>query len=75
MDRCSIELTKWSKKNFGSVRAELEKKLLQQAERRAIQGGNIVWMRTLEREINGLMDKEAKIWAQRAHVAWLKDGD
>ncbi|XP_075633405.1 uncharacterized protein LOC142605862 [Castanea sativa] len=64
VDRCGIELTKWSKKIFGSVRAELEKKLLQQAERRAIQGGNTVWMRTLEREINGLMDKEAKMWAQ-----------
>lgn len=33
-----------------------------------------MWMRNLEREINGLMDKKAKIWAQRAHVSWLKDG-
>lgn len=33
-----------------------------------------MWMRNLEREINGLKDKEAKIWAQRAHVSWLKDG-
>ena len=32
-------------------------------------------MRTLERDINELMDKEAKMWAQRAHVSWLKDGD
>ena len=77
MDRCGIALRKWSKKNFGSIRAELKKKrkLLQQAERRAIQGGSTVWMRTLERDINDLMDKEAKMWAQRAHVSWLKDGD
>ena len=34
-----------------------------------------MWMRTLERDINELMDKEAKMWAQRAHVSWLKDGD
>ena len=77
VDRCGIALTKWSKTNFGSVRAELKKKrkLFQQAERRAIQGGSTVWMRTLERDINELMDKEAKMWAQRAHVSWLKDGD
>lgn len=63
--RCGIALTKWSKTNFGSVRTELKKKrkLLQQAERRAIQGGNTMWMRTMEREINELMDKEAKMWA------------
>ena len=75
--RCGIALTKWSKTNFGSVRTELKKKrkLLQQAERRAIQGGNTMWMRTMEREINELMDKEAKMWAQRGHVSWLKDGD
>lgn len=26
-------------------------------------------------EINLLMDKEAKMWAQRSLVLWLKDGD
>ena len=77
VDRCGIALAKWSKTIFGSVRAELKKKrkLLQQSERRAIQGGSTVWMRTLDRDINELMDKEAKMWAQQAHVSWLKDGD
>ena len=32
-------------------------------------------MRWLEKEVNMLLDKEAKIWAQRSKVLWLKDGD
>lgn len=32
-------------------------------------------MRWLEKEVNLLLDKEAKMWAQRSKVLWLKDGD
>ena len=32
-------------------------------------------MRQLEREINLLLDKEAKMWSQRSRVMRLKDGD
>lgn len=32
-------------------------------------------MRLLEKEVNMLLDKEAKMWAQWSKVLWLKDGD
>lgn len=32
-------------------------------------------MRVLEKEVNMLLDKEAKMWAQQSKVLWLKDGD
>ena len=32
-------------------------------------------MRFLESEINMLLEKEAKMWAQRSKIMWLKDGD
>ena len=41
----------------------------------AIRGGDPKCMRQLEKEMNLLMDKEAKMWAQRSRVLWLKDGD
>lgn len=76
VDRCGIELTKWSKKSLGSVRVELKKKkLLRQAKRRAIQGATQCGWEHWREGSTGLMDKEAKMWAQWAHVAWLKDGD
>ena len=32
-------------------------------------------MRILESEVNLLLDKEVKMWAQRPRIMWLKDGD
>ena len=32
-------------------------------------------MRILESKVNLLLDKEAKMWAQRSQIMWLKDGD
>ncbi|KAL4599439.1 hypothetical protein ACB092_11G127300 [Castanea dentata] len=77
IDKCGLELTQWSKKKFGSVHKELETKRTQlaRAERYARSGGDTSWLRTLEAEIDSLMDKEAKMWRQRSRVAWLKDGD
>ena len=77
IETCGTELTKWSKNNFGNVRRELEKKrqLLAQAERVAINGGSVQRMKKLEQEINVLMDREAKLWRQRAKIQWLKDRD
>ena len=46
-----------------------------QAEKQAIRGGDPKRMRQLEKEINVLLDKEVKMWAQRSQVLWLKDGD
>ena len=70
-------LTRWSKKIFGSVRKELERKRKQLAkvEKYATRGGDTSRLRQLEYDINLLMDKEAKTWKQRSRVAWLKDED
>ena len=76
IDKCGRELTRWSKKCFGSVRRELEnkRKQLKQAENEAAWTGNLTRMKLLEREVNQLLDKEAKMWGQRSRVMWLKDG-
>ncbi|KAK9990436.1 hypothetical protein SO802_025421 [Lithocarpus litseifolius] len=77
MEKCGQELEKWSKRNFSSVRRELEKKrkLLSQAEATASRGGDANRVKILENEVNMLMDREAKMWSQRAKVQWLKDRD
>ena len=77
IDRCGIALTRWSKQTFGSVKRELQqkRKALQQVERDSLRTGDSRNMRFLEAEINKLLDKEAKMWAQRAKILWLKDGD
>ena len=76
MDRCGLELTKWSKHCFGSVRRELEKKRKQlvQAKQRAMQGGSDARMKQLEAEINKLLNRESQMWAQWSKIQWLKDG-
>ena len=63
IDKCGRELTRWSKKFFGSVRRELEnkRKQLKQVENEAARTGNSTRMKLLEREVNQLLDKEAKI--------------
>lgn len=65
VDRCGLELTKWSKHCFGSVRKELEKKRKQlvHSEKRAMQGCSDGRMKQLEAEINKLLDREAQMWA------------
>ena len=61
IDKCGQELLCWSKRHFGNVRQELEKKRkeLKQAERLSVWTGNFERMRALESEINLLLDKEA----------------
>ena len=77
IDKCGRELTRWSKKCFGSVRRELEnkRKQLKQVENEAARTGNSTRMKLLEREVNQLLDKEAKMWGQHSRVMWLRDGD
>ena len=54
IDKCGQELLVWSKRHFGNVRLELEKKRkeLKQAERLSVRIGNSDRMRALESEIN-----------------------
>lgn len=77
VEKCGKELTSWSRKNFGNVRHELEKKrkLLVQAELQAVRGGDPSHIKQLETDINLLMDKEGKMWAHRSRVLWLEDRD
>ena len=77
IDKCGQELLCWSKRHFGNVRLELEKKRkeLKQAERLSVRTGNSDRMRALESEINLLLDKEAQMWRQRSRILWMKDGD
>ena len=56
----------WSKKHFGSVRRESENKMqhLVVAKRIASSGEDASHMQQLEKEINSLLNKEAKMWNQ-----------
>ena len=77
VDKCGHKLSRWSKRSFGNVRWDLEKKRkeLQQAKRLSIQTGDSRRVRVLESKINFLLDKEAQIWRQRFKILWMKDGD
>ena len=70
IEKCGVELKKWSLKSFGSVRKELEKrkKEIVQAEREAMRTGQNFRVRELMLELNILMDKEARMWMQRSKV-------
>ncbi|XP_050290252.1 uncharacterized protein LOC126728482 [Quercus robur] len=77
IERCGVELKKWSMRNFGSVRKELDlkKKEIVQAEKEAMRSGLNFWVRELLLELNKLREKEARMWMQRSKVQWAKHGD
>nr|XP_023877746.1 uncharacterized protein LOC111990191 [Quercus suber] len=77
IERSGVELKKWSLRNVGSVRKELEqkKKEVVQAEKEAIRSGHNFRVRELMLELNILRDKEARMWLQRSKVQWAKHGD
>lgn len=62
IEACGVELTRWSRDHFGNIIKELEKKKkrkeLTQAERVAIQGGELGKVWQLQKEVNALTDKE-----------------
>ena len=62
---------------IGSVRQELnqKKKLLLLAENAAIISGNNQRVKELKSEINVLLDREARMWAQRSRLLWASQGD
>lgn len=77
IEKCGKELKHWSKVHFGNVRSglNLKKRLLVEAEEEAMQSGDSAQIRSLEAEINDLLDKESRIWLQRSKVLWAKNGD
>ncbi|XP_075655009.1 uncharacterized protein LOC142625198 [Castanea sativa] len=74
---CGVKLTKWSKNSFGSIRKLLEerKKLLVRAEMEAAKGGDQLVVKTLQKEINVLLDKESQMRQQHSRALFLKCGD
>ena len=77
IDDCGVALKKWSCKQFGCVRKDLQKKqkLLAQAELVALNTGINFQARMLRREVNDLLDKEMKMWFQRSWSLWAIHGD
>ena len=77
IEKCGVELKKWSMKSFGSIRKELElkKKEIVKAEKEAMRSGQNFRVKELMLELNNLMDKEARMWLQRSKVQWAKFGD
>ena len=77
IEKCGVELKKWSMKSFGSIRRELElkKKEIVKAEKEAMRSGQNFRVKELMLELNNLMDKEARMWLQRSKVQWAKFGD
>ena len=77
IEKCGKHLTQWSRQHFGSVRRELKEKKKQpeKAEKVAMQLGNNLRVRELTKEVQGLMEKENKMWRQRAKNFWLIGGD
>ena len=68
LDKCSTNLVWWNQSVFGNVKHELEKKkaLLLKAENEAILSGDNNRVRQMNAEINLLLDREARMWAQRS---------
>lgn len=66
IERCGSALWRWSSKNFGSIRKELQKKkkLLAKAELEALLTGVNFKARMLRSEVNDLLDKETRMWFQ-----------
>ena len=60
IERCGVELTKWSREKFGSLRKELDKKrrMLADAKRESMKSRMNNRVRELKLEIKTLMDKE-----------------
>ena len=77
VDRCGKDLSWWNRNIFGNVKLELERKrkMLVQAERKAVRNGLNFQVWELKDEINIFLDREAQMWSQRSQVLWLTNGD
>ena len=77
LKKCKKMLKSWSKDHFGSVKRQLAKtkELLWKAEEEAAKGGNYGNVIHLRKELKILLDKECKMWRQRARTQWVAKGD
>ena len=70
IEKCGLDLMGWNRNVFGNVRNELIKKkeLLRKAELVAQVSGVNHRVRELKTKIDVLMDREARMWAQRSRL-------
>ena len=76
IDWCGKALTQWSRRCFGSVRKDLQKKkqFLARTEFDALITGVNFQVRELRMEVNDLLDKETRLWLQRSRDLWTVHG-
>ena len=55
--------------------SDTEKKLLAKAKMGVAKGGDQLLVKTLQKEISALLDKEIQMWQQRLRALFLKCGD
>ena len=74
---CGEKLIEWSKNSFGNVKRMLEAKmnLLSKAEMDVAKGGDPLQVKSLQVEINSMLDKENLMWQQRSRALFLKNKD
>ena len=74
---CAFKLIEWSKNSFGSVKKMLEEKknLLAKAELATARGGDSMVVKSIQKEINDILDKENLMWQQRSQALFLNCGD
>ena len=77
LKKCKKMLKSWSKDHFGNVKRQIAKtkESLWKAEEEAAKGGNYGSVIHLRRELNILLDKESRMWRQRARTQWVAKGD
>ena len=77
LKKCKKMLKAWSKEHFGSVKKQIVQKneLLRKAEEDSAKGGSHDSVVELRRDLNVLLDKVNRMWAQRSRIQWLTNGD
>ena len=77
IQRCGVELKKWSRAQFGNITKLLKEKTeqLRQAEADSTLSFGHDLVISIRREVNELLLKEEKMWKQRSRDSWLKEGD
>ena len=75
--KCKKMLKSSSKDHFSNVKEQIatKKELLWKAKEEAAKGGSYGVVVQLRRELNVLLDKESKMWKQRARTQWVAKGD
>ena len=77
IERCGQELKIWERDHFGNIRNSLKEKRkeLAEAEKEAMRTGQNFKRQQIKKEITVLVDKEHRLWFQRAKVLWATKGD